>query len=834
MFSTGLDVLPSGTIVDNIHLPNYPSAKEHAPALRRYLDEEVSSGHFLQTSVIDGPIPARTCPIAVIPKPDQPGAIRLITDASAPLGRSINDLTCAPPFRMVAPADVFARCDQNSWAAKTDIKCAFRNNPLNPMQAGLLAIEFEGFYYWELRSPFGWSLAPFSWCRLTDFIQRFCAVHGHNDVVFVDDFLHMAQSEGAANASQDFLLALLPMLGLAEKTSKRIRATKIITFLGFVFDFSHCSVSISDDRSASILKEISSLAANRMVKTSHLQSTVGKLVFASQVVRGAQTFTRRLFDAVAAIKSQKMVFSPEMKADLGWWRRYLQLENGLRMVHWSVNRHVRQCCSDASDAAGGGIFEGSAWVHVWTTRQKAWHINIKELWAVFHSLLTWSSLWTDQDVLFAVDNSAAFSWINSGTARSPQAMAILRRIYWICARANIRLRAVWIPSELNFAADAASRLEFDRLFALTGILPCDVIMSGDNAVFSSLPPPSRALQSLYSDHLQTLSRIKSTWPSWLARVYAPRPQTLQEPPIKVPGGPFFGFSWPSNGLPHLLLRVFSSAMPPGCTSVNIPTHPSVLMSLLSLPSTSTVVSRCPLEKWPCLPWAVAFKESDAARVRSLNVKRISPLPISEYSVNLSTSVVLDSWPTGPLCVSVSSHFSDLETWFLNLRKLGNPEPSFFVAMCILLSGVSSFKSEKRRHTSSLTAPWKSLSRTSKGVASAQSLPSGPSLLLPILSPTPHFLRSPLPIGSPMPPSVTSSSSLPSVLALTHVRMPVTAPVVVVPPLPRSVVHPTSMSKPKGHGHRMRISATSASLQKNAGTSRLVWRRVLPALIPRRS
>ena len=97
-----------------------------------------------------------------------------LPDASAPLGRSINDLTTAPPICMVSPADVFARVDKSSWAAKTDIKCAFRNNPLNPMQSGLLAIEFEGFYYWELRSPFGWSLAPFSWCHLTEFIQRFC------------------------------------------------------------------------------------------------------------------------------------------------------------------------------------------------------------------------------------------------------------------------------------------------------------------------------------------------------------------------------------------------------------------------------------------------------------------------------------------------------------------------------------------------------------------------------------------------------------------------------------------------------------------------------------
>jgi hypothetical protein len=59
-------------------------------------------------------------------------------------------------------ADIMARSDKNSWGALMDAEAAFCNLPMNPLYVGLLAVEFEGFVYWELCSPFGWTLAPFS------------------------------------------------------------------------------------------------------------------------------------------------------------------------------------------------------------------------------------------------------------------------------------------------------------------------------------------------------------------------------------------------------------------------------------------------------------------------------------------------------------------------------------------------------------------------------------------------------------------------------------------------------------------------------------------------
>ncbi len=75
----------------------------------------------------------------------------------------------------------------------------------------------------------------------------------------------------------------------------------------------------------------------------------------------------------------------------------------------------------------------------WTPKQQAWHINIKELWCIHRNLVEWGPGWDNHDITAAADNAAVASWINTGTARSPQAMAILRKIFWVLATRNIHL-----------------------------------------------------------------------------------------------------------------------------------------------------------------------------------------------------------------------------------------------------------------------------------------------------------------------------------------------------------------------------------------------------------
>jgi hypothetical protein len=172
MFTCGLDVVNPDTVIENLHFSNYGSASKNARGLRDYLNLTVKNGHLLCTKVGSGPIPPKVVPLAFIPKPGQPGKFRLISDASTPEGFSTNSAApTSTKFRIATIPDIMAHFDEDMWGTIMDAEAAFCNLPNNPFHAGLLAIEFEGFYYWELHAPFGWSLTLFSWFRVSSVIQ---------------------------------------------------------------------------------------------------------------------------------------------------------------------------------------------------------------------------------------------------------------------------------------------------------------------------------------------------------------------------------------------------------------------------------------------------------------------------------------------------------------------------------------------------------------------------------------------------------------------------------------------------------------------------------------
>lgn len=820
MFSHGLDVLDPESVVENIHMSNYLSAAENAPALRAYLDDEVRAGHYLRTRVGEGPTPARVVPVAFIPKPGQPGKFRLISDASLPKGRSTNSSSPNPPhFKMTTIADVFARANADTFATITDVAAAFRGLPLNPLHAGLLAVEFEGFYYWELRAPFGWTLAPFSWCRVSSLIQRYCAFHGHNVVVYVDDFLGLAQSEEAANSSQEFLINLLHSLGLQDKPSKQIKATRTVPFIGFIIDFPSLSVSVSPERASEILHSIQTVASSKFVRLSTLQTLAGKLTFVAQVVLGGRVFVRRIYDMCTSKKS-KIPVSPPLLADLRWWSKYLLTFNGKKVVHWTTVRHQVSLCTDASNVAACGVGPGpTAWIHAWTPKQD-WHINIRELWAIHRSLVVWGHKWDNHDVAVATDNTAVASWINKGSARSPQAMAIIRKIFWLLISHNIRLRAVWIPTELNFAADAGSRLLTSELHSFTNIQPSTVLYSGSRPVLATIKPFS-LLPSAVADHSQTLLRLKTPWPSWRSRVYNPRwpnpPYSLTE----VAGSPSFGFAWPMSGTPTHLPKSSSFDLPLGCGSAATLTPLSRPTSAPSLHSTLPLALKSPLPRPNSQLWEDVCAEFDEC-AKGLKVRPTLPSSCWSSSVPTSTSTHPNTLPCGPLSVWASSPSFVPETWFRNLKTLGNPAPTSHVAMSVLLNGVQSYSSASPKLASSMALRSKSPFRTSLVQSSAQSLPS--SVSSPVSSATlthrcSHMDTIP---GSLTPTSPTSSALWHPGVGSTHQTMDVTAPGVVEPRLLRPPAASITTSSFKDCGNLMPSSATSGCLSTNGGTFLTSW------------
>jgi hypothetical protein len=135
ILSEGFQVILSSVSVEFAALDNYPSAHLRQPELEAYLAEDLALGHLAKVHISQVVSPLCIHPIALVPKPSQPGKFCLITDISSPAGTSVNDLTPPPPpFWMVKVRKLYRRIRKFMWGGQN------RCGPCLPQYSACLAI----------------------------------------------------------------------------------------------------------------------------------------------------------------------------------------------------------------------------------------------------------------------------------------------------------------------------------------------------------------------------------------------------------------------------------------------------------------------------------------------------------------------------------------------------------------------------------------------------------------------------------------------------------------------------------------------------------------------
>jgi hypothetical protein len=552
-----------------------------------------------------------------------------------------------------------------------------------------------------------------------------------------------------------------------------------------------------------------------------LRSCIGRLVFVAQAIIGAATFTRRLHDWVMFTLQGVTAPVTLVVRDLRWWQKFLRRFNG-KPFGFLPNRPIIKCTTDASSFAGCGILASSkAWVHSWDTKQTLWHINIKELWAVFHSLLSWGESWENSDVLLATDNSSVLSWINKGSGSSPQAMKLLRRIFWITATFNIRIRATWVPSQSNHAADAGSRWKWTSLYHLTGIHPTAITKSGLSPPFPDLPlhPPTSLTL-----HSQTLDLLKPTWLTWQQRTYKAHWQTQHGVLTTVPGVPSFGFAQPTIGPLSPQPKPFLSDLLHGYGGMGTLMEPSKLTSLPYQHCTNPVASSSPCPKTHFPHWQDACGALKEQPPNSDVVKTTLPLPSYGIPGDSLPKIPHTKWPSGLQLPLVSSPYYEPAAWFRSLKELGNPESTLHVAMSTSFPKVQSFISASPKLGSLPDKLSKSRSLESQDLLFVQSKPLRPSY--PKSRPQPlipysHFHQT---NGSHTRIFSNSSSSSPHLEVLTPITLGVTALGVEEPLQPPTQGRQRTTSNYKDFGSPMPSNFTFDLTPHNGGLSPNFWQR----------
>ena len=214
-----------------------------------------------------------------------------------------------------------------------------------------------------------------------------------------------------------------------------------------------------------------------------LQKLCGILAYASKVVKGARTFSRRIIDLLKNLPdgNPRIKLSDDFLLDLRWWKRWSAIFNGQAYV---IRKNLGDRPTIYTDASlkGYGLVWGDDWLsglfnsiqvpefECDTCADYHWfnvavpdctNINFLELVPIYLGLQLLSPNLKDAHVVCYTANTQVMAMINRGVSVNPLAMSLLREMFWISVRNNIHLTARHVPGVMNIHADYLSRLSDD-------------------------------------------------------------------------------------------------------------------------------------------------------------------------------------------------------------------------------------------------------------------------------------------------------------------------------------------------------------------------------------
>ena len=171
----------------------------------------------------------------------------------------------------------------------------------------------------------------------------------------------------------------------------------------------------------------------------------------------ARFYLRSLHDALATRTSWdgSVRLGRQALRDLAWWRKIGQAD-----VARAIWQEPEQATlhTDASKLAWGAVLNSTVPAHgFWRPRDRSRHITYLELLAVHRALQAFLVQVKGRSTLLWCDNQSVVHILENRTTRSPEMMALLRRVWWLLDSSGVDLRVRWISTHENDYADALSR-----------------------------------------------------------------------------------------------------------------------------------------------------------------------------------------------------------------------------------------------------------------------------------------------------------------------------------------------------------------------------------------
>lgn len=374
----------------------------------------------------------------------------------------------------------------NDYLCKVDLKNAYRCVSIHESNFNLTGLhwKFDGdadeTYFYDTKLPFGASKSPSIFQRLSSAVCRIMKAKFNILVIsYLDDFLIISDSYNNCKNALQRLLEILRLLGFHINYSKISGPAQKLIFLGVLIDTVEMTLSLPNEKLSDFNLLLRSFQTKRRASKRQLESLIGSLNWASQVIQGGRPFLRRIIDLQNTLKghSDKVLLNSDFFADLDWWLHFMHFFNGKTRI--LDNKAISPLQCDACSEGGGAVFLGDFLYINWAVDMPEvapLHINLKETIIIVVAIFRWASLLQNKKVIVYTDNVTAKSVINKMSSKNPTVMVYIRFLFFMQAVFNFSIFCVHIPGKRNRLADAVSRLhENDRLSQVYELLSLNQI-----------------------------------------------------------------------------------------------------------------------------------------------------------------------------------------------------------------------------------------------------------------------------------------------------------------------------------------------------------------------
>jgi len=458
----------------DVSYDNTYSVTQHIDAVRDRLRDYIQWG---AVEVLPPEVDLSTVniqPLHVIIKPNKKP--RLVID----LSRNLNQYIEKQHFKYSTVDQAVELSTPGCWYGKLDLSNCFLSFPLHPKAKNYFIFRLDGVLYRFIRMPFGLTCAPRYCTQLLSVVAYELTRHDCVFVRYLDDFLFIAATQQDCQRMLDVAIATFTRFGLVVNPDKTEGPLQSITFLGVEINSVTSTLACTPDRLRELLSLLTDLVHTQVIRRRNLQSVVGKLSFAAQVLPGARPFMRRILDKLNGSTSivGRIRVGPSFKADVAYWLTNLGRWNGREM--WRQPASVT-IATDASLKGFGFYLEqlpshiccsslplhlqpGSGFSGTYSDVHSEFHALPRDMvWCELFSVLAaahvYARMLAGQSVLFRVDNQPDVAIINRQATRSARLALLLRSLYDLALQYNFSVTAVHRPGVDNVVADYLSRPE---------------------------------------------------------------------------------------------------------------------------------------------------------------------------------------------------------------------------------------------------------------------------------------------------------------------------------------------------------------------------------------